>query len=281
MPEFKQALLEETGGEREAFIERAVRTLDDCVCNYRGHARTAKPTLIEQLHRWGYPHQEILRALAVAWYEDTATFSLPHQSCWRFFQSGWFLFGLPVLIALVSLILSIPLLMKHYPEQMGVFARLPPLLAMIGFVIAAVLHLLFKGVAAVLAGLGAADEQDSPSATRVITCDDPTPQPAHSLQAAAPPSPQPNIKSAPTLQVVPTPQPEEPMYIYADGISQITLSNNNLRIQLVQNGPDDSALDAGTLILPVTQAPKIINNLSKSLKQLDDQLKAQKDAITH
>ena len=44
------------------------------------------------------------------------------------------------------------------------------------------------------------------------------------------------------------------MHIYADQIGKVTLSNNNLRIQLVQRGADNSTVEAGTLIVPASQA---------------------------
>ena len=63
------------------------------------------------------------------------------------------------------------------------------------------------------------------------------------------------------------------MHIFADQISQITLSNNNLRVKLVQRGPDNETIDAGTLIIPANQAANIVNGLAGSLKNLDEKLK--------
>jgi hypothetical protein len=63
------------------------------------------------------------------------------------------------------------------------------------------------------------------------------------------------------------------MHIYADQIGKVTLSNGNLRIQLVQRGPDNETLEAGTLILPANQAANIVNGLANSLKNLDEKLK--------
>lgn len=65
------------------------------------------------------------------------------------------------------------------------------------------------------------------------------------------------------------------MHIFADGISQVTLSNNNLRIKLTQTGPDNEVVNAGTLILPANQASRIVNSLAGSIQQLDERLKAQ------
>ena len=65
------------------------------------------------------------------------------------------------------------------------------------------------------------------------------------------------------------------MHIYADQISQITLSNGNVRVQLTQRGADDSTVEAGTLILPAAQAGNVVNSLAGSLKELDERLKAQ------
>ena len=63
------------------------------------------------------------------------------------------------------------------------------------------------------------------------------------------------------------------MHIFADQISQITLTNNNLRVKLVQRGPDNETIDAGTLIIPANQAANIVNGLAGSLKNLDEKLK--------
>ncbi len=68
------------------------------------------------------------------------------------------------------------------------------------------------------------------------------------------------------------------MQIFADGLSRITLSNLNLRITLVQNGPDNKQVEAGTLIIPATQANAIVNGLVNSLKKLDEQIKAAAEA---
>ena len=65
------------------------------------------------------------------------------------------------------------------------------------------------------------------------------------------------------------------MHIYADQISQITLSNGNVRIQLTQRGPNNETVEAGTLILPAAQAANVVNSLAGSLKELDERLKAQ------
>ncbi|MFW6177660.1 MAG: hypothetical protein ACOC43_04755 [Desulfohalobiaceae bacterium] len=65
------------------------------------------------------------------------------------------------------------------------------------------------------------------------------------------------------------------MHIFADQISQVTLSNGNLRIQLAQRGADNSTIDAGTLIVPASQANNFVNGLANSLKELGEKIKAQ------
>ena len=67
------------------------------------------------------------------------------------------------------------------------------------------------------------------------------------------------------------------MHVFADGFSKMSLSNNNLRIVLTQNGPDNTQVDAGTLVIPVNQAAAFVNGLANSLKQLDEQMKAQSE----
>ena len=68
------------------------------------------------------------------------------------------------------------------------------------------------------------------------------------------------------------------MHIFTDGLTKVSLSNNNLRITLVQNGPDNTKLDAGTLVIPANMAAGFVNQLANSLKQLDEQLKTQREA---
>lgn len=64
------------------------------------------------------------------------------------------------------------------------------------------------------------------------------------------------------------------MHIFADQISRVSLSSGNLRITLVQRGPDNEQIEAGTLIIPASQANNFLNGLSNSLKELDEKLKA-------
>jgi len=68
------------------------------------------------------------------------------------------------------------------------------------------------------------------------------------------------------------------MHIFTDGLSKVTLSNLNLRVTLVQNGPDNKQVEAGTLIIPATMASTFVNSLANSLKKLDEQIKAQVEA---
>ena len=63
------------------------------------------------------------------------------------------------------------------------------------------------------------------------------------------------------------------MHIFADQISKVTLYSGNLRIQLTQRGIDDETVDAGTLIIPASQANNFVNGLAGSLKNLDEKLK--------
>ena len=67
------------------------------------------------------------------------------------------------------------------------------------------------------------------------------------------------------------------MHVFADGISKVTLSNGNLRIMLTQRGADDSTVEAGTLIIPASQANNFMNGLANSLKELDEKLKAARE----
>lgn len=68
------------------------------------------------------------------------------------------------------------------------------------------------------------------------------------------------------------------MQIFADGFTRISLSNNNLRIALTQNGPDNTQIEAGMLIIPANIAGGFINGMVNSLKQLEEQIKARAEA---
>ena len=70
------------------------------------------------------------------------------------------------------------------------------------------------------------------------------------------------------------------MHIFADQISQVSLSNGNLRITLSQRGPDKTTSEVGTLIVPASQANNFVNGLANSLKELDEKLKAAKEEQT-
>ena len=68
------------------------------------------------------------------------------------------------------------------------------------------------------------------------------------------------------------------MHLFADQIQSVTLSNGNLRIQLTQQGPNNEQVDAGTLIIPASQANNFVNGLANSLKGLDEKLEAAREA---
>ncbi len=69
------------------------------------------------------------------------------------------------------------------------------------------------------------------------------------------------------------------MHIFADGFSKISLSNNNLRITLTQRGPDNTLLEAGTLIIPASQAANFVNGLANGMKELDEELKSHREEV--
>ena len=64
------------------------------------------------------------------------------------------------------------------------------------------------------------------------------------------------------------------MHVFVDNLSRVTMSNNNIRVELSQNGPDNTTINVGTLILPANQAAGFVNAMANSLKQLDEQMKA-------
>jgi len=68
------------------------------------------------------------------------------------------------------------------------------------------------------------------------------------------------------------------MHIFTDGIKNISFSNGNLRVVLMQNGPDQSQVEAGTLVIPANQTSAFINAMASGLKQIDEQMKARAEA---
>ena len=67
------------------------------------------------------------------------------------------------------------------------------------------------------------------------------------------------------------------MQIFADGFSRMSISNNNIRIVLTQNGPDNTQNEVATLIIPANVCGNFVNAMANSLKQLDEQMKAQSE----
>ena len=67
------------------------------------------------------------------------------------------------------------------------------------------------------------------------------------------------------------------MQIFVDNLSKVTMSNNNIRVELSQNGPDNTTVTVGTLIIPANQAGGFVNAMANSLKQIDEQIKAKSE----
>lgn len=75
------------------------------------------------------------------------------------------------------------------------------------------------------------------------------------------------------------PEPNNPtrsnaMHIFTDGIKSVGISNNNIRIVLNQNGPENTQNEVATLIVPANQAANLVNAMANGLKQIDEQMKA-------
>ena len=64
------------------------------------------------------------------------------------------------------------------------------------------------------------------------------------------------------------------MHIFADGFSKLSLSNNNIRIVLTQNAPNNEQVETATLIIPASSYAAFVNGMANSLKQLEEQIKA-------
>lgn len=300
----KEALVAETGGERPAFIERASQTIAQCVLRPSGGDAGSAPTLLTKLYRQGYSQDTITRALAAAWFDEADEFLLPRRRPNSIWQSGWFLWGLPLLLALLMLLELIDWLRRAYPAQAGLALWFAPVLGMLGFAIAVALHAVLKAVLnlperlmrrapeggrnpLLAATTKTVAPAERPAAMPIMTRVQTTLEHADSDRRGAQtqelaPSPA-RHDDAITRQITPIHiayQPEYPMHLFADGINQVTLSNGVLRIQFVQSGPDNAVLEAGTLILPASQAATVVNHLTQTLQQLDEQLKAQQ-ASTH
>jgi len=68
------------------------------------------------------------------------------------------------------------------------------------------------------------------------------------------------------------------MHLFVDGIKSVSMSNNNLRITLIQNGPENTQNEVATLIIPANQAANFVNAMGNGLKQIDEQMKARSEA---
>ena len=67
------------------------------------------------------------------------------------------------------------------------------------------------------------------------------------------------------------------MHIFVDSISKIGLSNNNLRVTLMQNGQGNQQIEVGTLIIPANMAAGFVNAMAGGIKKLDEQIKARQE----
>lgn len=67
------------------------------------------------------------------------------------------------------------------------------------------------------------------------------------------------------------------MHIFADQISRVSLAHNNLRIELNQRAANNETQEAGTLIIPASQANYFVNALVNSLKELEEKLKGHQE----
>lgn len=62
--------------------------------------------------------------------------------------------------------------------------------------------------------------------------------------------------------------------IFADGVANVYLANNNLRIELVQVvGDGKSVKRSGTLVLPINQAQPMVNTLARALSEIGERIK--------
>ena len=67
--------------------------------------------------------------------------------------------------------------------------------------------------------------------------------------------------------------------LYADGIAAVQLTHGNLRIHLVQQGPEEGQMvPSGTLVIPAVRAQTILGNLNQSLGKIIEEVRKRRDA---
>lgn len=66
--------------------------------------------------------------------------------------------------------------------------------------------------------------------------------------------------------------------LFADGIRNVSLSNNVLRVELTQNAGQNEPQSAGTLFIPANQAANVANALNGALRELQQRLQQQQGA---
>jgi hypothetical protein len=144
-PLVKQALLAETGGTPAAFVERAAQTLAECVLVTPVQTPGRGRPLLLRLYHQGHHREQILSALAEAWYTDSEVFFLPVRAWWlRWLHSGWVVWGVPLTVALGTTMTLVLLGRTLYPRLTGKMLFLEPLLALVGLTIAFVVHLILE-----------------------------------------------------------------------------------------------------------------------------------------
>lgn len=61
--------------------------------------------------------------------------------------------------------------------------------------------------------------------------------------------------------------------IFGDGIKSVAYANGVLRVEFYSLTSRNEQVDAGTLVLPISQAGTVINNLTNALKQLSEKVR--------
>jgi hypothetical protein len=63
--------------------------------------------------------------------------------------------------------------------------------------------------------------------------------------------------------------------LFADGVIEAQVAHGVARITLAVTAPDGKAQPCGTLCVPVTQLPALVNGMGNLLKQIEDRVRAQ------
>jgi hypothetical protein len=132
--ELKETLMRETGGG-EAFVERAAATIKRMILQTRSYQFADEDALLRTLGA-SYSQDQIAHALAQAWLDGNERFFLPRARYRDKLSVTKFLVLIAIAMAFLSDFALIEILHIVAPDIAIVLMRIPPVLAITGFVIA-------------------------------------------------------------------------------------------------------------------------------------------------